>query len=192
MIVRQGVYPGSFNPLTRAHLVIAEGARDQAGLDKVVLVISRVALAKEGVARPRLADRIEVLRRAADRRPWLDVEVTDAQLLADIAEGYDALILGADKWEQLLDPSFYGGSVAARDAALGRLPSLAVVPRAGYRVPPHGVVLTIADELTSVSSTAARHGRWEWLAPEAATFDAETGAWSDPARYARWLAAQGA
>ena len=33
--------------------------------------------------------------------------VTDRVHLADIAAGYDALVLGADKWAQVLDPAFY-------------------------------------------------------------------------------------
>jgi nicotinate-nucleotide adenylyltransferase len=187
MSVRRGVYPGSFNPLTVAHLAIAEAARDVLALDRVDFVVSRVALAKEPVARPRLEDRVEVLRRAASARPWLGVEVTEAQLLADIAERCAALVLGADKWAQLQDPAFYGGSEAARDAALARLPALGVVPRAGHPLPAGAVVLVLPPGMAEVSSSAARAGRWEWLAPEAAIFDAATGAWSDPERYERLL-----
>ena len=50
---RVGVYPGSFNPPTTAHLAIADAARAQRGLSRIDLVISRVALAKEGVEHPR-------------------------------------------------------------------------------------------------------------------------------------------
>ena len=32
--------------------------------------------------------------------------------------GYDAIVLGADKWHQLHDPRFYGGSEAAMRTAL--------------------------------------------------------------------------
>lgn len=193
--MRTGVYPGSFNPLTVAHLAIAEAARTQVGLDRVQLVVSRVALAKEAVNRPRLEDRLEVLRRAAASRNWLSVAMTDSQLLADIAEGYDVLVLGADKWHQLQDPSYYGGSAPARDAALARLPVLAVAGRPGFAVPPGAGtavarVLSLPAGLAEVSSTGARAGRWEWLAPEAAELDAETGAWSDLARYERVLAAR--
>ena len=44
-----GVYPGSFNPPTTAHLAIAEAARTHHRLDRVVLSVSRSALAKEDV-----------------------------------------------------------------------------------------------------------------------------------------------
>ena len=180
-----GAFPGSFNPPTVAHLAIADAARQQWGLDRVDLVVSRVALAKEHVAHPRLEDRVAVLERVAATRPWLGVVVTDAQLLADIAEGYQVLVLGADKWVQIQDPQFYGGSEAARDRALARLPALAVVPR-----PPHAVtgvdLLALPDGLAAVSSTAARAAARHWMTEEAAAFDDETGAWSDLDRYMRW------
>lgn len=187
-----GAYPGSFNPPTVAHLAIAEAAVRACGLERVDLVVSRVALAKEDVARPLLAHRLDVLRAVAATRPWLGVAVTSAQLLVDVAAGYDVLVVGADKWAQLLDPAFYGGSAAARDEAVARLPRLAVAPRPPHPVPDHATVLELPAHLGAVSSTAVRAGRSAWMCEEAAAFDARTGAWSDPARYERWLAAPGA
>src|SRR4051812_26092062 len=127
--IRRGAFPGSFNPLTLGHLAVAEVARTQCNLGEVDLIVSRVALAKEPVERPRLEDRVAVLRAAAASRPWLGVRVTDDQLIADIAAGYDVVIMGADKWAQVDDPAFYGGSTDARDAAVARLPVVAVAPR---------------------------------------------------------------
>ncbi len=43
----RGVYPGSFDPLTIAHLAIAEKAVHEAGLDHLDLALSRAALGKE-------------------------------------------------------------------------------------------------------------------------------------------------
>ncbi|MEA3216292.1 MAG: nicotinate-nucleotide adenylyltransferase, partial [Acidimicrobiia bacterium] len=99
-----GVYPGSFNPPTRAHVAIADAARRRWGLERVDLVLSERALEKEHVERPLLRHRVAVLEELADRLGWLGVRTTTQQLLADIAEGYDVLILGADKWHQVLDP----------------------------------------------------------------------------------------
>src|SRR4051812_26589850 len=151
-------------------------------------MVSRVALAKEDVSRPRLEDRLAVLETVAAARPWLGVRVTEARLLVEIAAGYDVLVVGADKWAQLHDPAWYG-SEEARDAALAGLCRVAVVPR-----PPHAApvddVLAVPGLPEGVSSTAVRTGRTEWMAQEAAEFDARTGAWTDPARYERWLAAQ--
>ena len=48
-------------------------------------------------------------------------------------------------------------------------------------------VLDVAEDHVVISSTAARSVHREWMAPEAAAFDVESGGWSDPERYARWL-----
>ena len=103
---------------------------------------------------------------ASSARPWLTARVTDDQLLADIADGYDVCVMGADKWHQLHDVDFYGGSTASRDDALARLPQLAVAPREGIALPddPDVVVLDVAPTHHGVSSTGARQGRDEWRA----------------------------
>jgi hypothetical protein len=111
-----------------------------------------------------LEERVEALRRVATGRPWLGVEVTDRQLVADIAEGYDLVVMGADKWLQLHDVSFYGGSTAARDEALARLPEVAIAPRPPTAIPidAGAVVLDLPAHLAEVSSTAVREGRQDW------------------------------
>ena len=183
----RGAYPGSFNPPTVAHLAIADAARRRFALDRVDLVLSRRALGKEDVERPLLRHRLEVLTAVTRRVPWLAVELTDAQLLADIAAGYDVLILGADKWHQVLDPVFYGGSTVERDRAVARLPTLAIAPRPPLDIPAEHR-LEVPPELATMSSTRARAGNVELMLPEAAEFDRRTGAWTEPDRYESWLA----
>ena len=109
---RRAAYPGSFDPLTIAHLGIAEAARDRHDLDRVDLVISEVALGKEDRACVRLDERVEAIRLAGRERPWLGLVVTDLQLVSDIAEAYDLVIVGADKWAQLHDPAFHPSTEA--------------------------------------------------------------------------------
>jgi hypothetical protein len=181
---RRGAFPGSFNPLTAGHLAVADAARRDCRLDRLDLIVSRLALAKETVERPRLEDRVAVLRAAASSRPWLGVVVTDAQLIADVATGYDVVVMGADKWVQVVDPAFYGGSMEARDAAVARLPTVAIAPRRPFDLPDGIVALDVSHD---ASSTAVRQGRTDWMAAEAAAFDARTGAWSDAERYDAWL-----
>jgi hypothetical protein len=185
--MRVGAYPGTFNPPTVAHLAIAHAAREQRRLDRVVLVLSTRPIDKEHVDRPRFEDRLRVLREEAEASGgWLGVEVTEHRLLVDIARGYDVLVMGADKWAQVNDPQYYGGSDAARDAALAALPELAIAPRPPVPVPPvHALELDGNHE--RVSSSAVRAGAHEWMSPAAAAFDRRTGAWSDPDRYERWL-----
>lgn len=187
MTLRRAVYPGSFNPLTVAHLAIASAAASLC--DRVDFVVSRVALGKESVARPRLEERLSVLAAAASSRPWMGVVVAEAQLLVDVAAGYDVLVLGSDKWAQVVDPAYYGGSVAARDAAVAALPPvLAVAVRDETPLPSGAVVLPVDPSLvTGVSSSAVRGGAVEWMAPEAVEVDRACGAWSDAGRYEAWL-----
>lgn len=159
---RVGVYPGSFNPLTVAHVEIARVARETHDLDVVRLIVSRVALDKESPAGPTFRERIAALQTQAETTPWLEVDTTDKQLIADIAEGYDVVIMGADKWYQLHEERYYDSPVA-RDAAVARLPTTAIAPRTGYRLP-DGVALAIDERFWGVSSTLARTTRPEFEA----------------------------
>lgn len=174
-VVRRGVYPGSFNPPTVAHLAIARAAFEQRNLDAVDLTVSRVALAKETVVRPPFDERVDVIRQSVADIDWLSVVVTDAQLVADIADGYDVVIMGADKWEQLQDPVFYD-SPDHQATALASLPELAIAAR-----PPHAVpaehLLDVDPMMVEVSSTAARSGRTEWMTAAAREYNTRTGAW---------------
>lgn len=160
-VVRQGVYPGSFNPPTVAHLEIAAAARIQRNLDRVDLVMSAVTLAKEHVVRPTLEERVEVVRASIAHLGWLDVAVTDDQLIADIAADYDVVIMGGDKWAQVADVGFYD-SAEHRDAAVASLPELALAPRDGVALPA-GSELVLDDWVLEVSSSAARAGRHDWM-----------------------------
>ena len=186
---RRGVFPGSFDPPTTAHLAISEAVIEQHRLDVLVWTVSRVALAKEDVQRPRLADRIAVLTEVAAPIDWLEIDVTDAQLLSDIAAGFDVIVMGADKWQQIHDPVFYGNDSARRDASIAALPTVAIAARPPHDCPAE-LVLDLPDWVGTVSSTQARSTDPALMAPEAARFDAETGAWTDQARYEAWLVRQ--
>ena len=160
-----GVYPGSFDPPTIAHVAIAEAAVQAGALDRLDLAISRLALGKDAAQQPPLEARRALVERLASTRPWLRVVVTDAQLIADIATGYDVVVVGADKWAQVRDPAWYEGSAAQRDAALASLARVLVVPRPGFDVV-GADVLDIPAHLAAVSSSAARAGRADLIAPE--------------------------
>jgi nicotinic acid mononucleotide adenylyltransferase len=168
-MARIGCYPGSFAPATVAHLHIARAAIAQCGLDIVEFVLSTDTLGKPTDTMASAVHRAEAFRSIISAQTMLRVRVSDHQLLADIAEEScaDVLIVGADKWQQLIDPVWYGGDPAERDAALRRLPQLAVAPRPPASMPPTSGVLTALDVPTwmhEVSSTAVRRGRDDWRA----------------------------
>jgi phosphopantetheine adenylyltransferase len=199
--VRLAAYPGSFDPPTVAHLAIAEAVVEQVGVDRVDLVLSVDPLGKEAGDQVRVRDRVSVLEAVAASRPWLGVHTTERRLITEIAVDYDAVVVGADKWAQVLDPAWYEGSVDARDAALAGLQTVAIAPRAAPggtapatlgAAPVPGLLVVELDLHPShltVSASSVRAGRHEWMVPEAAGFDRLTGAWSDRPRYERWAAA---
>ncbi|MDQ1379487.1 MAG: nicotinate-nucleotide adenylyltransferase [Actinomycetota bacterium] len=178
------MYPGSFDPLTVAHVAIAQAAVRAAHLDRIDLALSKVALGKQNGGHSSLEARADAIRRAARTRPWLAVITTDKQLIAEIAAGYDVVVMGADKWAQVRDPAWYGGDAAARDAALDALPRVLVAPRPGFDVDLSGLrdqagdrtadraadrpeVLDIDPEHAEVSSTRARAGEQHLVARDA-------------------------
>lgn len=168
------MFPGTFDPLTVAHVAVAEAALAALGLDEVHLSLSEVGLGKEHLPADQVADRAAAARSAVEGRPGLDVVVTPARLLADIATGYDAVVLGADKLAQVLDPVWYADDAAFAEA-LRRLPTLAVAARAGTDLAPmlgpgrqaadlDVVVLDLPAHLAEVSASAVRAGRHDWAA----------------------------
>lgn len=185
--MRIGAYPGTFDPPTVAHLAVAEAALQQGGLDVVHLILSRRPLGKAPSV-PTFEDRLAVLEAVAANWPGLEVRVTEHRLIADVAAGYDAVIMGMDKWAQVADEAWYP-SAAARDEAVARLPEVLLAARDGVAAPPARsggrtvTMLAVPADHGPVSSTLVRAGRVEWMVEEAARFDAATGAWSDPARY---------
>lgn len=170
-----GCYPGSFNPPTVAHLAVAEAAVAAAGLVRLDLVLSRVALGKEDLDRPTVDERAVLLHQVASTRPWMGVVVTDHRLIVDIAQPYDVVVVGADKWRQINDPAWYGDDPASpqaidgRVAALAALPRILVAPRAGDR-PDDVEVLDVDEAHHHVNATdvraAASHADG-WMLPEA-------------------------
>lgn len=176
-------YPGSFAPPTVAHLEIARAASIHVGDAVVEWIVSRVALGKDPALGPSLDARIALLESIAVDHDFLAVRVSDHQLIADVAAGYDAVVVGADKWRQIIDPAWYD-SAAACAAARSRLPRVLVVPRAGDHLDDDhdgrhaGIELLPVDpSLHEVSSTAARDGAHHLMLPAAQAFAARTGHW---------------
>lgn len=132
--------PGSFNPPTAAHLLLAERARHE-GFDGVFLVLARRTIGKEPAGLV-LEDRLLALRTLNGGR-GLGVAACSAGLYADQAEaaarlfpGADiALLTGSDKVIQVFDERWYDDRAASLDRLFATA-RLLVAPRAkdGERV----------------------------------------------------------
>lgn len=132
------VLPGSFNPLTRAHLALADAAQRERPAP-VVFALATRTVDKERPHGALLEDRLLVLLLHVRPRTDRAIAVVNRGLYVDQAELFRAalprlkqlvFLVGFDKIVQILDPRYY----TDRDAALRRLFALAefaVAPRAG-------------------------------------------------------------
>ena len=173
--MKKGVYPGSFNPPTVGHVAIVEAAIRLHQLDSIDLVISEVALAKPLIERPSLEERLQVITASYTDIPEVNVLRTSLQLIADIAQGYDVVVMGADKWAQINDVKFYD-SEAHMQESLASLPTLAVAPRSGEKVH-ESIRLDVPETIAEVSSSSARRTNFEWMTKPAQDFSGESGVW---------------
>jgi len=184
---------GSFDPITVAHVAMAEAAREVAEL--VVLVYAVRTLPKEGGAGSPLVpegERIRTVAAVCASRPATAAGLCSHGLLADqVAAAEDrfpgagvTLVVGSDKLAQLFDPRWYED----RDAALAGLFARADVRYAvragddlrgalriagelghGDRIRPLPVDPAVASVSSRTVREALRAGRdvWAWVAPEA-------------------------
>jgi hypothetical protein len=158
-MTRVAAYPGTFDPPTIAHVAVAEAAWRACGVDRVELVLSVDPIGKAG-ATP-IEARVAALQVLAAEHDWLTVAVSEHRLISDVAAGYDVVVMGADKWAQVLDPQYHPSEDEWR-ASLARLPPVAVARRGDH--PIEGDVLVLDVDLGEVSSTAVRQGRTDWRA----------------------------
>ncbi len=173
---RVGVLAGAFNPVTRAHLALAEAATKV--VDEVVCVVPRVYPHKQFHG-AELQDRIEMLRLAGGQ---YRVESTAGGLFIDIARelrqpGTEILfICGRDAAERIIHWDY--GDAGAIEKILEDF-SLLVAERGGtYEAPAHlrhrVQRLEIAEDFSEVSSTEVRRRiaagePWEHLVPASIT-----------------------
>lgn len=172
---RVGVLAGAFNPMTRAHLALAEAARS--AVDEVVCVVPRVYPHKHfhGAA---LEDRVEMLRIAGAGRYF--VEITAAGLFIDIARELQrpdneiSFICGRDAAERIIEWDY--GEAGVIEKLFNEF-SLLVAERGGkYEAPAHlrhrVHHLALDEDFSDVSSTEVRRRiaagePWEHLVPAA-------------------------
>lgn len=207
---RLGVLSGAFDPLTRAHLALAQRAQEAYGLDEVFFAVSKVIVGKGAAGGACFEDRLLMLKLVTGRHGFgvvlfnrgLYVEQAEA-LRQAFPSARPFFLVGFDKIVQVFDPCYY----ADRDAALNRLFELAaflVAPRQDrgrqdldrllrrqenrpYQT--KVLYLPLPDEYRDFSSTlvreAFREGRSiaSFVPEEVEAFIEETGLYAKPKRF---------
>jgi len=136
-VQRIGVLPGSFNPVTNAHLALADVALASGQIDVVAYLLATRTVDKERIEGASLPDRLLCLESIVSTRRRECVLVASRGLYVDLAsllrESWPNLeelwfVVGFDKIVQIFDPRYYVNI----DAALDRLfnnASFLVAPR---------------------------------------------------------------
>jgi nicotinate-nucleotide adenylyltransferase len=174
-----GILPGTFNPPTRAHLVLAEAGL--AVVDEVLFVLPRILPHKtyEGVG---FADRLKMLEAATAGQPRFSIATTEQGLFIDIARECCCafgpkvalrFLCGRDAAERAVKWDY--GSAGAFPEMLREFELLVAARQGAFEVPAgmrHGIrLLPVPAEYDQVSATQvretiARGGAWEHLVPE--------------------------
>jgi nicotinate-nucleotide adenylyltransferase len=163
---RVGLFGGSFNPPHLAHLAVAEAARDQLGLDRVLWVPAATPPHKQGQTMPAAEYRLAMTRRAVESNAAFSVSEAEVEragisytveTIRALQEEHPAvdfsLLLGGDslaQFERWVRP----------DEILRRVP-LVVYPRpgadlAGVAAPVMARVTFLDRPLLDPSSTVIR------------------------------------
>jgi nicotinate-nucleotide adenylyltransferase len=88
--VRLGLFGGTFDPVHNAHLFVAEGARDELGLDAVAFLPAKGGRYRDGAPTASADDRVAMLRLAIASNERFSLDESD---LAAGATGYTADVL---------------------------------------------------------------------------------------------------
>lgn len=163
-MIRLGVFGGSFNPPHLGHLLVAELAREELGLDRVLWMPAHVAPLKSA---PEIAptDRLRMVEIAVAGNPAFGVSRVEldrggvsytVETLAHLHDSEDAelvLILGSD--------SLASFASWREPEQILSLATLAVYPRPGYPVEVvsadlRRVVKVLETPLVELSSTSIR------------------------------------
>jgi nicotinate-nucleotide adenylyltransferase len=156
------LFGGSFDPVHRGHLFIAEKAVEACKLDRVIFVPCWKSPHKRGREISDSADRLAMLRLATEGVEWAEVsewEVARAgasyswktaqHFAEELGEGVELFwIVGTDQWEVI--------ETWAKPELLAELVTFIVFPRGGVARPKEGVRMAAVDASFDASSTEIR------------------------------------
>lgn len=177
---RLGVFPGAFNPLTKAHVELARAGRLQHRLGQIAYVLPTAFPHKRYSEAPFEA-RLGMLRAALGDEPGSAICSSGKGLFVEICEeireicGGDVelyFLCGRDAAERIVNWDY--GEGISFPQQLQRFQLLVASRGHGYDPPPelHGRIhsIELAEEYESVSSTAVREAirtgkSWRHMAP---------------------------
>jgi nicotinate-nucleotide adenylyltransferase len=79
LVMRLGIFGGSFDPVHYGHLLLVESCREQAGLDEVWLMPAAVSPHKRDGSTAPAKDRVEMLRLAVAGHPAINVSTLEIE-----------------------------------------------------------------------------------------------------------------
>lgn len=138
---RLGIFSGSFNPLTVAHIEMIEAAQKKYNLDEILLILARANVDK-GVFGLSLADRLLMLKLYAVNRENFSVAACSHGKFIEKIEAlkpayppgtHFSFIVGYDTFIRLFDPKYYTDLHGALEALFDQCRFI-VANRQGYDV----------------------------------------------------------
>jgi nicotinate-nucleotide adenylyltransferase len=161
-VERVALFGGSFDPVHRGHLFLAEQAVEACSLDRVVFLPCWKSPHKAGREISDSGDRVAMLEIATEGIDWAEVSRWEvereepsyswmtaeyfAKELEDDAELF--WIVGTDQWEVI--------ETWAKPEVLARLLTFVVFPRGGVAEPKEGFRMVLVDASFDASSTEVR------------------------------------
>lgn len=149
---RLGIFSGSFNPLTVAHIEMIEAAQRKYDLDEILLILARANVDK-GVFGLSLADRLLMLKEyTANRKDFSVAACSHGKFIEKIEalkpayppDTHFSFIVGYDTFVRLFDPKYYTDLHNALEALFDQCRFI-VANRQGYDAEAVGQVMNTPD-----------------------------------------------
>ena len=189
---RLGVLGGAYNPITRAHLLLARYSREQFGLDEIIFVLPKI-LPNKPLVGVSVEQRLEMMRLGISGIPYISLGVCSHGLFLDICTALQEIypqkpeiffITGRDAAERILTWP-YDDPAAALAKMFASFQFLVFQRQGQFNLPENSLAqqylnrihpLEMQESLDKVSSTEVRRrmsqGRpiSELVPPEVAGF----------------------
>jgi nicotinate-nucleotide adenylyltransferase len=178
---RVGIFPGAFNPPTRAHLALARAARDQHELQQVVFMLPQ-AFPHKSYAGASFDERMALLEEALAGDPAMAIATSEGGLVIEFVRAFRVacggeveihVLCGRDAAERIADWDYCDGPMFSEQ--LQEFHMLVASREGDYNVPPEYAgsvrLVKMPPGYDEHSSSAVREamdtGRpWEHLVPE--------------------------